>query len=508
MDPQVLIIFGDHDEFDNTCRILREGLLNDIGKIEVDWAKNADMAIYCLSKKQYQLVIADLHIPQDHGAAVIEEAMSGIELLKNIQKDCIPSFLVVPARTTELQEVVDDLHRCRLVEKGSGYREQLLRFSRMFLQKPHEKIAGSDVEKEGKIDLELDLNNNFWHFNIIGEFGDSVYMNEGLLEIRSDKIMDLIDRSSNIQVIPNWEKELEQIGKTLCEQIIENNKKFMKAFYKLTGAINQLEKIRIRFKVDRKIHPVFLEALIEDESFLMLSSPVYRRLSVSGEYHPIFKCPGSKRHPVNCLIIESDFWGTAGTADIRNKFDKLENIAWEALWLHDFLEDNRKAFNIGEIKWVRNTPENGCFTDHLRELFCPGRTWELVHYAGHSYYDGISGKGYLLFPPNDDPEVVRLQEFSKWLRDCKNQLVFLSSCHSSEEDFVFELAQNGIPSIIGFRWNIDDEKAVEYVKTFYTHLFRKGLTLEYAFLETRRDMHDKFPKNRIWAAPMLIIQEN
>jgi CheY-like chemotaxis protein len=505
MKQQILAVFGDRYQFDNTRNIFQEALLEDLGEIEVVWGKNADMAINRLHQKQYHLLITELNIPRDEGLAVIEEAREGIKLLKNIQNYGIPSLLVVPARTNELQDTVDELYQCRLVEKGCNYREKLLKYSRMFLGNARLEIAESELDKAGCIDLELDLHRDLWQFKIIGEFGDSEYQNEGMLEIRSDRIIDLISRSCNIKFIPNWESEMQQIGKTLCEEILENNRKFMKAFYKLTSKIDKQDKIRIRFKVDRKVHPVLLEAIIEEDSFLMLNSPVYRRLSVSGEYHLAYQ-PGNKRAPVNCLIIESGFKGKAPEIDPKIDFPKLNNIQWEANWLYNFLKDNRDEFNIGAVEWVRDTPERGSLIDSLQEALSR-KPWELVHYAGHSYYAAGSGKGYLLFPPDGAPSVVRLQEFGKWLRDCETQLVFLSSCHSSEEEFVFELAANEIPSVIGFRWDIEDDKAYVCARQFYTHLFKEGRTLEYAFLETRRDMYREYPENRIWASPILIMQQ-
>jgi hypothetical protein len=511
MKSQILVICSDVYEYDNTCGILKDAFPENLGEIDVDWAKNAEKAINLLRQEKYQLLIIDLHIPKNQKMAVDEDAQNGIEVLKSIKKYSIPSLLVVPAWTRDLQEELNSLHRCRMVEKGIPYTEQLLKYSRMFLQAPSDGIDESTVEKTGFIDLTLDLHHDLWQFNISGEFGHSTYRDKGFLEIRSDKMSDLIHRSCNIQDIKDWKRELQQIGKALCEEIIENNRKFMKGFYRLTGKIDKLDKIRIRFSVDKDIHPVLLEALIEDDSieedpFLMLSSPVYRKLSVAGEYHLAFNQLGKDRPPVNCLIIESDFKGKIDKICPDTEFRRLNNINLEARWLKAFLEDNREAFDIGEVEWVRDTPQGGRLVDHLQEVLSRQR-WELVHYAGHSLYKGKRGEGYLLFPHGKDADVVTLMEFSTWLRDCDTQLVFLSSCHSSEEGFVFELAANKIPSIIGFRWDIDDDKAFLCAQRFYTHLFMEGRTLEYAFLETRRDMHRKHPKNRVWAAPMLIMQE-
>ncbi|NIO06181.1 MAG: hypothetical protein GTN74_16725 [Proteobacteria bacterium] len=82
----------------------------------------------------------------------------------------------------------------------------------------------------------------------------------------------------------------------------------------------------------------------------------------------------------------------------------------------------------------------------------------------------------------------------------------MSSCRSSEEDFVFALASQNIPAIVGFRWDIEDKLAEEYTRFFYDHLVGGNKSLEYAFLESRKRMHEAHKKNKIWAAPMLVMQ--
>ena len=509
MTSRVMIVTIDSYTYENTASILRDELTEELGSIIIEEARNVVDADSRLEGEQYHLLIVDLYVPEDEDGAIDERAMSGLALLKKLKEKGIPipSVLVVPTKTNDLQAEVDGLQNCRMVPKGTSYAEELRKFSRLLLIDFQDRPEAPRIDKACTIDVQLDLHHNLYQFEISGEFGDSNYLDRGMLVIHPDEMAKLASRSRLVQV-DNWEEELTNIGETLCKEILENNIKFMKSFYKVMGKIDKSDKIRVRFSVDKDVHPVLLEALIEDNAFIMLSSPVYRKLSVAGEYHAAFNQLGKDRPPINCLIIESDFRGRVDKIAPDLEFPRLDNIALEARGLHDMLNDNREKFNIGKIEWLRVDPAHESLLSQLKTLLKLKKTWELVHFAGHSFFDAKQGKGYLLFSKDDGADVVQLTHFSRWLRDCNTQLVFLSSCHSSEVDFVFELAANQIPSIIGFRWDIDDDKALAFTENFYTHLFKEGRTLAYAFLETRRDMYLEHPDNHVWAAPMLIMQES
>jgi CHAT domain-containing protein len=132
----------------------------------------------------------------------------------------------------------------------------------------------------------------------------------------------------------------------------------------------------------------------------------------------------------------------------------------------------------------------------------------MVHYAGHSYFDPSTKEGSVFFPgAGRRIDIVRADKFSAWLRSADVRFIFLSSCHSSEAGFVFEMARTQIPAIVGFRWDIEDDKAVEYTKMFYRALFGgDDRCLEHAFLKARKGIYENNQLNPIWAAPVLVIQ--
>ena len=347
----------------------------------------------------------------------------------------------------------------------------------------------------------------------LARIGHLVVDEEALLEIVEDS-----KHLDNIEEHCEWEAALQRIGARLTRAIFAE-REFATDFAELIGKHKYAE---ICFDISRRIHPALLEALVQHSrgptgrpgrKFWMLQAPVYRRLrnETGSERYPLFQEPEGLHDSINCLIIEAQVDGVA--ADIIDRktqkevsFKPLLNVPVEADWLYEYLNSNKEKFGLGQVERfnaIRVYPNS--LASEVKRVLTQGTVkWHLVHYAGHCHYDPSARLGYLIFPGERLIETVDLGTFSTWLKDA--QFVYLSGCRSSEEDFVFELANSYIPAVFGFRWKIDDLLAPSFTKSFYTNLFEKTYSLEYAFMNARRDMRDQFKAERIWAAPMLILQ--
>jgi hypothetical protein len=226
---------------------------------------------------------------------------------------------------------------------------------------------------------------------------------------------------------------------------------------------------------------------------------VYRRLFAEQPSTGGYLFQGGE--PINCLIIESDVSGWVNDLNIR--LGKAQSLADECKWLYGWLDPNRGAFNLGKLEWVKSEPGKPPLAGRVKELL-ESCDWGIIHYAGHSHYDPAKKKGYVFFPGAEESiDKIEIPSFSAWLR--KATFVYLSSCDSGSGPFMFELANQRVPNLVGFRWPIDDELAFEYSQAFYKSLFDKK-SLERAFLKARQTMHDAYPDDRSWATPLLIMQ--
>jgi hypothetical protein len=56
---------------------------------------------------------------------------------------------------------------------------------------------------------------------------------------------------------------------------------------------------------------------------------------------------------------------------------------------------------------------------------------------------------------------------------------------------------------------VDDEHSAYCARAFYHHLFDDDVrSLQYAFLNARKDMHKEYSAHKIWASPVLLMQSN
>ena len=141
------------------------------------------------------------------------------------------------------------------------------------------------------------------------------------------------------------------------------------------------------------------------------------------------------------------------------------------------------------------------------------RRYNVVHFAGHALFAPSSvpqdGRGYLVFSgePGERPRPVPIATFADWLEGSDVQLVYLSCCRSSAAAAALELAARDVPLTIGFNWDLDDVKAVDFAENFYTELLNARLKVCPAFTKARRNLYDHFAAgDPIWAAPVLIVQ--
>ncbi len=516
MSAKILLIFDDTEQAD----LVEDLLIDTIGKdVSVKVTPSEAKAREKLTGRKYDLLITNLH-----KTPLQTEENRGLVFVQSLQGEGkkIPSILLLSRADERVIKAIDDLFQCQFVfENSREWQEDLIEKSKKILG-----LGRFDGEEKGKakrldVDITLDLNRNTGECSFQGvnfECG----LDRATFAIDGGRIGKLAKRSRHIEGHPAWQDELQDIGEELMTQIFQNNPKVGPFFFQQAGKLGGLQNVRIRFMVEKTVHPIALEALFGlcdvCDDYWMLHAPIYRTAKeFPGLRAPLFQDEETRERPMNCLIIEASTTGSVRINHEKVNLEALGNLEGEC----NFLEDNLKKYQtgnqgklrVGRIERInkqkveesnKERGENKSFAETLRDLL-RSDTWHLVHYAGHSYYDSDHDRGFVFFPEKF-PKEMDIEEFSKWLRDAKNRFVYLSSCRSSEEDFVFALASQDIPAIVGFRWDIEDKLAEEYTTFFYDHLLGGNKSLEYAFLESRKRMHEAHKKNKIWAAPMLVMQ--
>ena len=511
-----MLIHPEPDFRENTRKFLRKHLQGIPGKVIVEGVGDEKEARERIEDQQerYNLIITHVHIPPDSEEFADTEKQQGLAFLKSIEQEgCgIPSILIVQS-IREVIDDVEDLSRCRLIDEShpEEFEDKLLEKVKKSLSAVSGQVKDKGVaeEKIGKVDIYLNLSDKPSQYQMKG-VGIDWDTPVNVLEFERDAMRKLIRRSKYIQKRPKWRDELRSIGSCLFKELCEKNSKLRGDFSKLIEKVNGEENVRIRFEADKSLSPVILEALldIEHEDHWMLHAPIYHTVPVNSRAAPLFKDKRERKEPINCLIIAANAHGRVDDHFEWGELDLLESADVEADNILDYLKKNKTEFNIGKIRRIPNSERTvslgKTFADQITEALEEEGPWHLVHFAGHSKC--VKGEGYIFYPRENSAIAEDIDNFSRLLMKAKTRFIYLSSCESSQADFIFDLARKGIPSIVGFRWKIDDDKAAEYAQIFYENLFEKKKPLEYAFLETRKEMYRNYKDNQIWAAAMLIIQ--
>jgi CHAT domain-containing protein len=140
-----------------------------------------------------------------------------------------------------------------------------------------------------------------------------------------------------------------------------------------------------------------------------------------------------------------------------------------------------------------------------RKLF-NGR-YDVVHFAGHSLTtkDGLT----LLVLPGEEAgeaEGMAVQTFADGAAAAGARLVYFSSCQGSSANTVASLGQRGVPHVLGFRWDVEDDRAADFAKIFYYQLFGPiSSTICGAFRAACRGVYEpkRIEASPIWASPIL-----
>jgi hypothetical protein len=151
--------------------------------------------------------------------------------------------------------------------------------------------------------------------------------------------------------------------------------------------------------------------------------------------------------------------------------------------------------------------------------------YDVVHFAGHALFVSeppqakkkskkaatakqiADERGYLIFSGFPKPRAVPIATVARWLQGTSVELVYLSCCRSSAAQAAAEFARNNVRMSIGFRWDLDDRKAVDFAKHFYQELPNNHFKVCSAIRAARDTLFNNYKYgDPIWASPVLVAQ--
>lgn len=504
---QILLVFADRDLGREIKRTLvRELHVDGVGPVVTLVESEEDAKAHL--QAEWDVVIVHLHIPKDFDSSMESTEERGLRLIQWMKESNNHSRAVLvtpglsPGSMEEIWTAIHDMPWATVVREGADFTTRLVK-----------KVEAFPAVAPKYLDIEITLGKQLeaCRYRCHGRGFD--HYREGPLKLDDEKLGDLAKESKVIPIEPGkgWKQRYTEVGEKLMRQLFNENARFtIHVAQGLEKAGGLLEGSTVRFVVERGFHRVLFEALKypDSQECWMLQAPMYRRLQGGDRRNrPLFHRPEEDdRSAINCLIIDANV-NDVLIEEMKDsngeslRLVTLPNVTNECVELERKLKRQKCKWNIGKIKLLKRESNEPKFSDRVKKTLLDS-PWQVVHFAGHSHYDVERKTGYVFFQDTIIQE-IDIVKFSSWLR--QTRFVFLSSCQSAEEEFVFSLVEHQVPAVAGFRWKVDDELAAEYASSFYDHLFKER-SLERTFLKACQASHDQHEDDRIWASPMLIVQ--
>jgi CheY-like chemotaxis protein len=145
--------------------------------------------------------------------------------------------------------------------------------------------------------------------------------------------------------------------------------------------------------------------------------------------------------------------------------------------------------------------------------------YHIFHYAGHGRYTDILPEisSLFLLDNGGKPKPMRAADLNQIVKDSQLQFVFLSCCLSARSaeqpgrgDFsgiIEALALASVPTVLGYRWPVEDSSALLLAKSFYESLWRTFSPAE-SLSEARSDATrgEDGRDDETWLSPVLLVQ--
>lgn len=504
--PWSLVIHEEPDYNQNAGDILAAALPGTVVRV----ANLADAAEQFeeRGRRDCQLIVSSLSPPADKDAArpITREKPTAVEFLQKIRGNGIlpKCIFLVSYNDGKRADALHGLENVHLL--GLGKIAKLL----TEMARSVTGVASASAAPLHAVDLDIDLIGGKCNWRLRGTSTNPLEA-AGPIEINADELETLVTFSRNAHGFDH--QGIGQIGLGLYKLFMANNLKGGLQLALSYSIRDALEAARFRFHVDQKTSHLLVETLgmpdpdsqpIQFDHW-MRRTPIFRKYGGHGRRHPLFKDHLSRSEPVQCLIIQGEAEPFDAAPGLARHFAAIPMAVEESSELFSYFADNHAAFGLAApIIMKPGDYPAGEFGAKVRTALRE-HPWQLIHYVGHSAING-KGTAYLALGGGADDllEVGELAELSSSL-----QFLFLSSCSGADAQFIMKLAERNVPAVAGYAWPIADNVALDFSREFYHNLFEGTVSkrfIEYAFMRSKRHLHDKFLDRPVWAAPLLFMQ--
>jgi hypothetical protein len=538
------------------------------GRAEIQTATTVDGARGLLRGEVDELVIVTASLAESQSAPNAQ-SLPGLSFVKEIQSRQSPPACILVSDRPEHRSVVKSLKRCRWLQVGAAtdYVEDCVLFAKDLdvwtpLEAPEQPATLDSAKSEDLLRattareqfalIEVDVPNETkfatvrYVINVDKQLSDVSAVPLGL---NQKKVDDLIAESRKLsdkfskalkstKKYEFWQRDYRSLGERFYKLLVTNV--FADHYATVKGATigRQGLDVRLRFSLGRRVFDGLWESICNPaRGHLMLEATITRRERDSiGSFS---EARSGEIGPLNILVI-------GATLDDNSSPIGPDDMLWRKFWADGLLNalphiENEIAA-IKALEQLSSTVKVDVLSGEDRHqhggewslaervkkhLEANPNRYDVVHFAGHALFAAAKPKkpeakrgrelgrrealgddrGYLVFSGYPKPRAVSIATVASWLRNTSVELVYLSCCRSSASRAAAEFARNSIRTTIGFSWDLDDKKAVDFTREFYNELLRNRLNVCSALRKAREDLHNEFENgDPIWASPVLLAQ--
>ena len=334
-------------------------------------------------------------------------------------------------------------------------------------------------------------------------------LNQMLVDLGEDLALYYRSGEQGAQRRESWRRQAQREGKRLYQDLLAGNPSLMEKLGFARQAAGSEENLNLCF-VGPRNHLGMPYELLYDEAPWAVRYPLCRQVTGVTTNKQNFSQTISNlirdKKPLKILLIASNTGNINPDTEINTLAEKIQQKA-EAIKLK--IEIKKIPTASASVKRVEKLLEK-----------CP---YHIVHYAGHSKFDGSTGEnsGLIFYqhPKNrSGKEVLTARALLTRLRDSQTVLFYLSSCVGatvSGQDVLRQgeclgtmdaIVQAGIPNVFGYRWYVTDKGAQQFATHFYESLLTTR-SPNRAALKARQSIYNQSGNDETWISPILVVQK-
>lgn len=496
--------------------VLKQALTTLGGDVEIHIAPHRDSALEQISERSYDLATVDLSLLGEPPSQQADEAGLGIveEFFKE-EKHLDTALLVVTGHATNQNTIrlLEDreVRVFKVLEKNTFQQPEFLAAARAALLDARYRRADKRVDEQYR--LRVMFGPDRWIGSELegpdrggsNMIASPVPLSLGDLSRRGD-LLNVLRRANDEGL---WREEAHSLGRTMYEAL-QQDRGIANHLAEALGLSSRQNPLMLQFCGPSAGLGLPFELMQDGDEYSCFRHVIVRELFQQGAstrrrtqpFRRFLKDLKKSGRKLRVLVVGANSDGN---------IPKVEEEAHELSELF-----KTEGTRLGLQPQVTTLTGAGAEYSKVIHALEEGE-FHLFHYAGHGRFeDTLPEVSGLVFSHEGSFKTLTAASLHTIVEHTPLQLVFLSACvgartaqQAGRGDFqgVLEsLARADVPTVVGYRWSVGDDGALELAKAFYSSLW-KTLSPSRSLLDARRSIGIDFGRDDdTWASPIILCQ--